>query len=100
MTLYYSIFLFVGFSAGYTIVLLTLAAEQFGTNIRATVTTSALNLIRATVIPQATLFGMLSPSIGAANAAMVGGVIAIVLAFWGLGNLEETFDKDLNYTEV
>ena len=99
LTLYYSIFLFVGFSAGYTIVLLTLAAEQFGTNIRATVTTSALNLIRATVIPQATLFGWLSPSIGAANAAMVGGVIAIVVAFWGLGNLEETFDKDLNYTE-
>jgi MFS transporter, putative metabolite:H+ symporter len=99
LTLYYGIFLFLGFSAGYTIVLLTLAAEQFGTNIRATVTTSALNLIRATVIPQATLFGILSPIIGAAHSALVVGVIAICLAFWALGNLEETFDKDLDFTE-
>jgi MFS transporter, putative metabolite:H+ symporter len=99
LTLYYGIFLFLGFSAGYTIVLLTLAAEQFGTNIRATVTTSALNLIRATVIPQAFLFGILSPLMGAANAALVVGVIAVVIAYWGLGNLEETFDKDLDYTE-
>jgi MFS transporter, putative metabolite:H+ symporter len=99
LTLYYTIFLFLGFSAGYTIVLLTLAAEQFGTNIRATVTTSALNLIRATVIPQATLFSILSPMIGAAHSALVVGVIAICLAFWALGNLEETFDKDLDFTE-
>jgi MFS transporter, putative metabolite:H+ symporter len=99
LTLYYGIFLFLGFSAGYTIVLLTLAAEQFGTNIRATVTTSALNLIRATVIPQATLFGILSPIIGAAHGALVVGVMAICLAFWALGNLEETFDKDLDFME-
>jgi MFS family permease len=99
LILYYGIFVFLGFSAGYTIVLLTLAAEQFGTNIRATVTTSTLNLIRATVIPQATLFGILSPIIGAANGALVVGVIAVCLAFWALGNLEETFDKDLNFME-
>ena len=99
LTLYYGIFVFLGFSAGYTIVLLTLAAEQFGTNIRATVTTSSLNLIRATVIPQATLFGILSPIIGAAHSALVVGVIAICLAFWALGNLEETFDKDLDFME-
>ena len=99
LTLYYGIFLFAGFSGGYSIVLLTLAAEQFGTNIRATVTTSALNLIRATVIPQTILFGLLSPMIGAANSALVVGIIAMCLAFWALGNLEETFDKDLDYTE-
>lgn len=99
LTLYYGIFLFLGFSAGYTIVLLTLAAEQFGTNIRATVTTSALNFIRATVIPQAFLFGILSPFLGAAYAAAVVGIISILVAFWGLQNLEETFDKDLDYVE-
>jgi MFS transporter, putative metabolite:H+ symporter len=97
LTLYYGIFLFLGFSAGYTIVLLTLAAEQFGTNIRATVTTSALNLIRATVIPQASLFSILYPVIGAANSALVVGVLAICLSFWALRNLEETFDKDLDF---
>lgn len=99
LTLYYGLLLFLGFCVGYSIVLLTLAAEQYGTNIRATVTTSSLNILRATVIPQTLLFGFLSPYIGIVNSAMVVGAIAIILAFWGLSNLEETFHKDLNYTE-
>jgi MFS family permease len=99
LTLYYGLLLFLGFCVGYSIVLLTLAAEQYGTNIRATVTTSSLNILRATVIPQTLLFGLLSPYIGIVNSAMVVGVVAILLAFWGLSNLEETFHKDLNYME-
>jgi MFS family permease len=99
LTLYYGLLLFLGFCVGYSIVLLTLAAEQYGTNIRATVTTSTLNILRATVIPQTLLFGFLSPYIGIVNSAMVVGVVAILLAFWGLSNLEETFHKDLNYME-
>jgi MFS family permease len=97
--IYYFSFLFLGFTVGYSIVLLTLAAEQFGTNIRATVTTSSLNLIRATVIPQTLLFGFLTPYFGEAKSAMVVCVLAILIAFWGLSNLDETFDKDLNFTE-
>ena len=99
LTLYYGLLLFLGFCVGYSIVLLTLAAEQYGTNIRATVTTSTLNILRATVIPQTLLFSWLVPGLGEPKSAMVVGIVAIVLAFWGLGNLEETFDKDLNYTE-
>ncbi len=98
-TIYYGSFLFLGFTVGYSIVLLTLAAEQFGTNIRATVTTSSLNLIRATVIPQTLLFGFLTPIYGEAQSAMIVCVLAILIAFWGLSNLDETFHKDLNFTE-
>jgi putative MFS transporter len=97
--LYYTLFLLMGISVGYTIVLLTLAAEQFGTNIRGTVTTSALNLIRATVIPQATLFGILTVTFGAAWAAAIVGIMALILAFWSLQRLEETFHKDINFVE-
>jgi putative MFS transporter len=97
--IYNGLILFLGFCVGYSIVLLTLAAEQYGTNIRATVTTSSLNILRATVIPQTLLFGFLSPYIGTVNSAMVVGGVAILLAFWGLSNLEETFHKDLNYME-
>ncbi|WP_188771329.1 MFS transporter [Emticicia aquatilis] len=97
--IYKGLILFLGFCVGYSIVLLTLAAEQYGTNIRATVTTSSLNILRATVIPQTLLFEFLNPYIGTVNSAMVVGVVAILLAFWGLNNLEETFHKDLNYTE-
>lgn len=98
--IYKGLILFLGFCVGYSIVLLTLAAEQYGTNIRATVTTSSLNILRATVIPQTLLFEFLNPYIGTVNSAMVVGVVAILLAFWGLSNLEETFHKDLNYTET
>lgn len=97
--IYKALILFLGFCVGYSIVLLTLAAEQYGTNIRATVTTSSLNILRATVIPQTLLFEFLNPYIGTVNSAMAVGVVAILLAFWGLSNLEETFHKDLNYTE-
>ena len=97
--IYNGLILFLGICVGYSIVLLTLAAEQYGTNIRATVTTSSLNILRATVIPQTLLFEFLNPYIGTVNSAMVVGVLAILLAFWGLSNLEETFHKDLDYTE-
>jgi len=100
LTLYYGLLLFLGFSAGYSIVVLTLAAEQYGTNIRSTVTTSALNMLRATVIPQTLLFSWLVPGLGAPISALVVGILAISLAFWGLSNLEETFDKSLDYTEA
>ncbi len=99
LTLYYGLLLFLGFCVGYSIVLLTLAAEQYGTNIRATVTTSSLNILRATVIPQTLLFGWLAPSLGEPKAAMVVGVLAVAVAYWGLSNLEETFHKNLDYTE-
>lgn len=99
LMMYYGLLLALGFCVGYSIVLLTLAAEQYGTNIRATVTTSSLNILRATVIPQTLLFGWLVPRLGEPVAAGIVGIVAILLAFWGLTKLEETFYKDLDYTE-
>ena len=98
-SLYYSLMLIIGFAVGYSIVLLTLSAELFGTNLRATVTTSSLNLIRATAIPQTLLFQWLIPYVGAVKAAAVVFVLAVLIALWGLSNLEETFDKELDFVE-
>jgi MFS family permease len=98
-TTYYSLMMVIGFAVGYSIVLLTLAAEQFGTNMRATVTTSSLNMIRATAIPQTLLFEWLIPYLGAVQAAAVVFVIAVLIAIWGLSNLDETFNKELNFVE-
>ncbi len=89
----------MGISVGYTIVLITNGAEMFGTNIRSLVTTSSLNLLRASVIPQATLFNLLTHSMGAAKAAVVVGTFSIAIAFWAYTRLEETFHKDLDYVE-
>jgi len=96
---YYTIFLFMGISAGYTIVLLTLAAEQTGTNLRATATTSALNLLRASVIPQTIAFTYLNAWLGAYHAAIVVGVLSVSIAAWAYTNLEETFHKNLDFLE-
>jgi MFS family permease len=99
LTAYYVLFFLLGISVGYTIVLITNGAEMFGTNVRALVTTSSLNLLRASVIPQATLFNVLTPSLGAAKSAMLVGVLSLAIAFWAYTNLEETFNKDMNFVE-
>lgn len=99
LQVYYGLFLFMGVSVGYTIVLLTNAAEMFGTNIRSTVTTSALNLLRASVIPQSLLFSALTPSVGAAAAAAITGACSLGLAFWAFTQLEETFHKNLDFID-
>lgn len=99
VTLYYSFFFGLGVAAGYTIVLLTLAAEQFGTNIRSTVTTSSLNLIRASLIPQTLAFTFLTPFIGITQSALIIGVFSLGISFWALTNLEETFNKSLDFVE-
>lgn len=96
---YYAAFLGLGVAAGYTIVLLTAAAEHFGTNIRSTVTTSTLNLLRASVIPQTTAFSLLLPLVGAFYAALVVGVCSLGIAFWALGNLRETFHDNLDFID-
>lgn len=99
LQVYYGLFLLMGVSVGYTIVLLTNAAEMFGTNIRSTVTTSALNLLRASVIPQSLLFSALTPAFGAATAAAFTGVCSLGVAFWAFTQLEETFHKNLDFID-
>lgn len=96
---YYSLFFLMGISAGYTIVLLTLAAEQTGTNLRATATTSSLNLLRASVIPQTIAFTWFNSFMGAYYAAIAVGILSVGIAAWAFTNLEETFDKPLDFTE-
>lgn len=97
--IYYTIFLFIGISAGYTIVLLTLSAEQTGTNLRATATTSALNLLRASVVPQTIAFTFFTNYFGAYYAAIIVGTLSVSIAAWAYTNLEETFHNDLDFVE-
>jgi MFS transporter, putative metabolite:H+ symporter len=97
--LYYIIFAGLGLSVGFVIQLFTLAAEQFGTNIRALVTSSGLNLVRGWVIPLAALFTFMNESlliIEWKSAAIIG-FSAIALSFWALSQLDETFHNDLEF---
>jgi MFS family permease len=77
---FYGVCLALGFAVGYWAIFVTVAAEQFGTNLRATV---------ATTVPNFVLEG----------GALAVGAICLVAGFVALASLEETFHKDLDYFE-
>jgi MFS family permease len=103
---YYVIVSIIGFATGYWAVFMSTAAELFGTNIRATATTTAPNFVRGAVIFLSfgfryfeTVFVNQDGKPDSQMAAIVVGIIVGVLALLAWLNLKETFHKDLNYTE-
>lgn len=96
---FYLLCIFLGFSNGYWTLFVTVAAELFGTNLRATVATTVPNFVRGAVIPITTLFLLLKADLGVINSALILAVITTGIAVWSLWSLDETFHKDLNYTE-
>jgi MFS family permease len=101
LQLFYWICGLLGFSVGYWVVFMTIATEQFGTNIRATVTTTVPNFVRGAVVPLTFLFQSIQLLFnGSIVYAGIGvGVICLALAFWSLAGMQETFHKDLDYLE-
>jgi MFS transporter, putative metabolite:H+ symporter len=97
--IFYTIVLLIGFSTGYWAVFMSSAAELFGTNIRATVTTTAPNFVRGSVLLMTPLYQILKGSLQSVSAAIIVGVIIFAIAYWALYKLDETFTKDLNYVE-
>lgn len=97
--MFYAVVSFVGIATGYWAVFMSTAAELFGTNIRATVTTTAPNFVRGSVIFLTLGFRYLENYFTTIYAAVFIGICTFVLAFIALYKLEETFHKDLNYVE-
>jgi MFS transporter, putative metabolite:H+ symporter len=104
--IYYTIITIIGFATGYWAVFMSTAAELFGTNIRATATTTAPNFVRGAVIFLTlsfryfeTLFVDSEGKSDSRMAAITVGIVVAVLSLLALYNLKETFAKDLNYTE-
>jgi putative MFS transporter len=89
----------VGFGIGYWALFVTIAAEQFGTNLRSTVATTVPNFIRGTVIPVTLLFKFLRAEIGIVPGALTVGVITIIIALWALRSIDETYSRDMNFVE-
>ena len=89
----------LGFSIGYIAMFLTTTAEQFGTNLRATVTTSVANNVRATVLLTLPVFQFLKPDWGVLQAGAAVGAVCFLLALLSLWKMEETYGKELDYEE-
>lgn len=99
LTLLYILCGCLGFCSGYWTLFITVAAELFGSNLRATVATTVPNFVRATVIPLTALFVLLKNYGGTIKSALIVAAITYALALVSLYFLEETFKKDLNYVE-
>jgi len=100
--LYFAHFL-LGISVGFWVIFVTIAAEQFGTNLRATVATSVPNFARGMLVPISMSFKYLKDP-GATGsvitAAYIVGAVCIGIAFLSLWRMKETFHKDLDYVET
>jgi putative MFS transporter len=96
---FYAACVLLGFGTGYWAVFVTVAAEQFGTNIRATATTTAPNFVRGAVVPVTLAFNGLKGALGVVGSAIAVGAFTLILAGAALFGLEETYGKDLEFTE-
>lgn len=96
---FYLLCTLLGFCNGYWTLFITIAAELFGTNLRATVATTVPNFVRGATIPLAALFVRFKPDLGVIQGGLVIGVATAVVALLALYFLEETFTKDMDFVE-
>lgn len=97
--IYNWLYLPLGISVGYWAMFVTVAAEQFGTNLRATVTTSVPNFVRGAAVPLTSLFQYLHGGYGVLNSALFTVLLSISLAFFAVTQLRESFHNDLDFIE-
>ena len=77
---FYALCVALGFSVGYWAVFVTVASEQFGTNIRATATTTVPNVVRGSVVLLTSSVGWLRPQVGVVHSALIVGVVSVAIA--------------------
>jgi MFS family permease len=92
----------LGFGSGLSVLYITMSAEQFGTNLRATAAISIPNLVRGFLPLMLLLFQWLrSESVfdDYLTAAWVTGVVVLTLGYVSVLQTKESFGRDLNFVE-
>lgn len=89
----------LGFGTGFWAIFVTMAAEQFGTNLRATAATTVPNMVRGALPLVIFFFKALRSSMGYIEAGVITGIVVMVIGLLAAVFSEETFGKDLNYVE-
>jgi len=97
--LYYFYCVWLGLGTGYWAMFVTVGAEQFGTNIRATAATTIPNMVRGTVVGMTVFYGYLKPSVDVIWAGAIVGAICFILGIYATLTVPETHDKDLDFNE-
>lgn len=96
---FYAVCAALGFVSGYWAVFVTVAAEQFGTNLRATVAVTAPNFVRGLTTILTASFNLLAQVTDLRTAAAIVGGATFAVAAVALTQIEETYGKDLNFIE-
>jgi len=90
----------LGFGTGFWAIFVTMAAEQFGTNIRATVATTVPNMVRGSLNLVSLLFAWLQVKTGNyLQAGWITGIVVLVIGVTSVFLSDETYHKDLDYLE-
>jgi hypothetical protein len=92
----------LGFSAGFWAIFVTMGAEQFGTNLRATAATTIPNMVRGALPLMNLLFKDVfqdSWKWSIVQSGIITGIIVMIIALVAAWFTEETFHKNLDYTE-
>jgi len=98
-TKYYIFCVWLGLGTGYWAMFVTLAAEQFGTNIRNTATTTVPNMVRGLVPVMILAFDFFKNDFTVIVSAALVGLIVFTLAFYSSLTISETHNRDLEFTE-
>lgn len=97
--MYYFYCAWLGLGTGYWAMFVTVASEQFGTNIRSTATTTVPNMVRGMLPLMLLAFDNLKINNGVIMAASIVGIIVFTLAIYATLTIKETHNKDLDFTE-
>ncbi|MFY8212987.1 MAG: MFS transporter [Flavobacterium sp.] len=96
---YYFFCAWLGLGTGYWAMFVTVAAEQFGTNIRSTVTSTVPNMVRGLLAVMLIGFDYFKADYGVIVSAIIIGVIAFGLSIYATRTISETHQKDLDFVE-
>ena len=100
-SIHYFLCFLLGTGTGYWAIFVTIAAEQFGTNIRSTAANTIPNFVRGSVNIITLFFGLLvAQGLSDGIAAFAVGIFFLLLALFSISRLKETFGKDLDYIET
>ncbi len=89
----------LGFASGYWAVLITMAAEQFGTNLRGSVASTVPNFVRGSAVLITLSFVALKEQVPVERAVLIVGLACFAIAAFAVFTLRETFGHDLDYLE-
>ncbi len=90
---------FLGFGIGYWAMFVTIGAEQFGTNLRATAATTVPNMVRGTVPLMTSMYVFFKGSFNVIEAGALVALVCFAIGFYSVLTIPETHGRDLDFIE-